>query len=60
MYLTKNKTTIIIAHRLSTVQRADKIFIIDQGRVVDEGDHNHLLKNSEIYKNFYNKQLRPN
>ena len=59
MYLTKNKTTIIIAHRLSTVQRANKIFIVDQGRVVAEGDHSHLLKNSEIYKNFYNKQLRP-
>ena len=59
MYLTKNKTTIIIAHRLSTVQRANKIFIVEQGKVVAEGDHSHLLKNSEIYKNFYNKQLRP-
>ena len=59
MYLTKNKTTIIIAHRLSTVQRANKIFIVDDGRIVAEGDHNHLLNNSEIYKNFYNKQLRP-
>ena len=60
MYLTKNKTTIIIAHRLSTVLRANKIFIINNGKVVAEGDHSHLLKNSEIYKNFYNKQLRPN
>ena len=60
MYLTKNKTTIIIAHRLSTVQKANKIFVIDQGKVIAEGDHSHLLKNSEIYKNFYNKQLRPN
>ena len=59
MYLTKNKTTIIIAHRLSTVQRANKIFIVEQGKVVAEGDHSHLLKNSEIYQNFYNKQLRP-
>ena len=59
MYLTKNKTTIIIAHRLSTVQKANKIFVIDQGKVIAEGDHGHLLKNSEIYKNFYNKQLRP-
>jgi subfamily B ATP-binding cassette protein MsbA len=58
MYLTKNKTTIIIAHRLSTILRANKIFIVDKGRVVTEGDHNYLLKNSEIYKNFYNKQLR--
>ena len=59
MYLTKNKTTIIIAHRLSTVLRANKIFIIENGRVVAEGNHNYLLENSEIYKNFYNKQLRP-
>ena len=59
MYLTKNKTTIIIAHRLSTVLRANKIFIIENGEVVAEGNHNHLLENSEIYKNFYNKQLRP-
>jgi len=60
MYLTKNKTTIIIAHRLSTVLRANKIFIIENGRVAAEGNHDSLLKNSEIYKNFYNKQLRPN
>ena len=59
IYLTKNKTTIIIAHRLSTVLRANKIFIVEQGKIVAEGDHSHLLKNSEIYKNFYNKQLRP-
>jgi subfamily B ATP-binding cassette protein MsbA len=59
MYLTKNKTTIIIAHRLSTVLRANKIFIIENGRIVAEGNHDYLLKNSKIYKNFYNKQLRP-
>jgi subfamily B ATP-binding cassette protein MsbA len=59
MYLTKNKTTIIIAHRLSTVLRANKIFIIDDGRVAAEGSHDYLLENSEIYKNFHNKQLRP-
>jgi len=59
MYLTKNKTTIIIAHRLSTVLRANKIFIIENGRVAAEGNHDYLLENSKIYKNFYNKQLRP-
>ena len=59
MFLTKNKTTIIIAHRLSTVLRANKIFIIDDGRVAAEGSHDYLLENSEIYKNFHNKQLRP-
>ena len=59
MYLTKNKTTIIIAHRLSTVLRANKIFIIENGEIAAEGNHDYLLKNSKIYKNFYNKQLRP-
>jgi subfamily B ATP-binding cassette protein MsbA len=59
MYLTKNKTTIIIAHRLSTVLRANKIFIVNQGKIAAEGNHDYLLKNSKIYKNFYNKQLRP-
>ena len=58
MYLTKNKTTIIIAHRLSTILKANKIFVINNGEVVAEGNHNFLLENSKIYKNFYDKQLR--
>ncbi len=57
MYLTKNKTTIIIAHRLSTIFNAKKIFVIEKGKVVAEGNHTDLIKNSNIYKNFYNKQL---
>tara|TARA_B100000809_G_scaffold193272_1_gene192211 strand:- start:1513 stop:3255 length:1743 start_codon:yes stop_codon:yes gene_type:complete len=59
-YLTKNKTTIIIAHRLSTIFGADKIFVVDQGKIVDEGTHLELLKNSLIYQDFYNKQLKRN
>ena len=59
-YLTKNKTTIIIAHRLSTIFEADKIFVVDQGKIVDEGTHLELLKNSLIYQDFYNKQLKHN
>ena len=59
-YLTKNKTTIIIAHRLSTIFGADKIFVVNQGKIVDEGTHLELLKNSLIYQNFYNKQLKHN
>ena len=47
MYLTQNKTTIIIAHRLSTVLRANKIFIVHKGGIVAEGNHDYLLKNSE-------------
>ena len=58
--LTKNKTTLVIAHRLSTIIRANKIFVLDQGKIVDSGTHNELLKKSEIYKNLYNKQLSTN
>ena len=57
-YLTKNKTTIVIAHRLSTVLNSDKIYVIDSGNVVAEGNHNELLNASSIYKNFYDKQLK--
>ena len=54
--LTKNKTTIVIAHRLSTILNANKIFVIDKGKITDSGTHEELIKNSEIYKNFYHKQ----
>ena len=57
-YLTKNKTTLVIAHRLSTILNSKKIFVIDNGKVVSEGSHDDLLKNSSVYKNFYEKQLR--
>ncbi len=56
--LTKNKTTIVIAHRLSTILNSNKIFVIEKGKVVDEGSHEELLKKSLIYKNFYEKQIR--
>tara|TARA_B100000287_G_C20654062_1_gene787954 strand:- start:691 stop:2433 length:1743 start_codon:yes stop_codon:yes gene_type:complete len=57
-HLTKDKTSLIIAHRLSTILNSDKIFVLDQGQIVDEGNHEDLIKKSIIYKNFYEKQLR--
>ena len=57
-YLTKNKTTLVIAHRLSTILNSEKIFVLDKGQVVDQGTHTELLKNSNIYKNFYEKQIQ--
>ncbi|MDA9745229.1 ABC transporter ATP-binding protein/permease [Candidatus Pelagibacter sp.] len=59
-FLTKGKTTLVIAHRLSTILNSNKIYVIDNGKVVAEGDHIKLLNNSEIYKNFYNKQIQRN
>ena len=56
--LTKNKTTLVIAHRLSTIHNADKIFVMNQGKVIDSGDHNFLIKNCEVYKSLYEKQLK--
>tara|TARA_Y100000389_G_scaffold192240_1_gene219474 strand:- start:174 stop:1916 length:1743 start_codon:yes stop_codon:yes gene_type:complete len=56
--LTKNRTTIVIAHRLSTVLNSDKIYVIESGKVSGEGTHNELLKNSSVYKSFYEKQIR--
>ena len=58
--LTENKTSIIIAHRLSTILNANKIFVIDGGLVVASGRHESLLTSSEIYKNFYEKQIKNN
>ena len=57
-FLTKGKTTLVIAHRLSTVLNSNKIYVIDNGEVVAEGNHTELLNNSLIYKNFYDKQIQ--
>jgi len=56
--LTKDKTTIVIAHRLSTILNSDQIYIIDSGNVVANGKHEDLLSGSDLYKNFYEKQIR--
>jgi len=57
-YLTKGRTTIVIAHRLSTILNSEKIFVISEGEVSAEGNHDELLNSSEIYKNFYEKQIK--
>ena len=56
--LTKDKTTIVIAHRLSTILNANNIYLIDNGKVIENGNHEDLLSKSIIYKNFYEKQIQ--
>ena len=56
--LTKNKTTIVIAHRLSTVLNSNNIYLIDSGNIIHSGKHEELLNNSKLYKSFYEKQIQ--
>ena len=56
--LTKNKTTIVIAHRLSTILNSNNIYVIDSGKVVDNGKHVDLIEKSSLYKSFYEKQIQ--
>ena len=56
--LTENKTTIVIAHRLSTILNSNNIYVIDSGKVIASGKHDELMKNSSVYKNFYDKQIQ--
>tara|TARA_B100001173_G_scaffold221283_1_gene191606 strand:- start:334 stop:1326 length:993 start_codon:yes stop_codon:yes gene_type:complete len=56
--LTKDRTTLVIAHRLSTVMNSKTICVVDDGKIAAEGNHQELLTKSNIYKNFYEKQLR--
>jgi subfamily B ATP-binding cassette protein MsbA len=56
--ITTGRTSIIIAHRLATVKKADKIIVMDQGMVVEEGTHSELLqKTNGFYKNLYEVQF---
>ena len=56
--LTKDKTTIVIAHRLSTILNSNNIYLIDNGKVVENGRHEVLMEKSKLYKSFYEKQIQ--
>jgi len=56
--ITKDRTSIVIAHRLATIKQADKIIVMDKGLIVEEGTHQELLvKENGYYKNLYDKQF---
>ncbi len=57
--LVEGRTVIAIAHRLSTVQRADQILVIQQGHIVEQGTHEKLLRQSGLYKRLYIAQFAP-
>ena len=55
--ITKNRTSIVIAHRLATIKKADKILVMDKGTIVEQGTHKQLLKKEGYYRNLYEKQF---
>jgi len=56
--LLKGRTSLVIAHRLSTVLAADKIIVIQDGDIVEMGTHEDLLRDDGLYKNLYNTQFK--
>ena len=57
LQICKNKTTIIVSHRVSSAKNADKIIIIDNGQIIQQGSHNQLVNQEGYYKELYYKQL---
>ena len=55
--LTKGRTSIIVAHRLSTIRKADKIIVLDKGKIMEQGTHDELLAQNGIYRNLYEIQF---
>ena len=57
LQISKDKTTIIVSHRVSSAKNADKIIILDDGQIIQEGSHNQLINQPGYYADLYQKQL---
>ena len=53
----KGRTTFIVAHRLSTIKEADTILVMNDGKIIEQGNHNQLLVNKGFYYELYNNQF---
>ncbi len=58
-YLMRGRTTFVIAHRFSTVQHADQLLVLKEGRIVERGRHAELIEQSGFYREIFQQQLRP-
>ena len=56
--ITKNRTSIIVSHRISSVKNSDQIIVLEQGKIIQQGTHNELISQMGYYKDLYNKQLK--
>ena len=55
----RGRTTFVIAHRLSTLYKADEILVLEEGRIAERGTHFELLERGGLYRRIYDLQLRP-
>lgn len=56
--LTEGRTSFIIAHRLSTIKNADKILVMNEGNIIEQGNHEELMKLNGFYADLYNSQFK--
>ena len=56
--LSIGRTTLVVAHRLSTVKNADNIIVIDKNGIIEQGNHNELIKKNGVYANLYQYQFK--